>query len=84
MGVSISRLAATATTLILLVSAQTAPPKRDWPLYGGDKGFNRYSPRDQINRSNVKGLTVLWTRPGDSSITDKFPDLSPSPYLKAS
>ncbi len=33
----------------------------DWPVYGGNKAGNRYSPLDQINDSNVRRLTVAWT-----------------------
>lgn len=32
----------------------------DWPAYGNDPGGARYSPLDQINGSNVKGLKVAW------------------------
>jgi quinoprotein glucose dehydrogenase len=33
----------------------------EWPAYGRDPGGSRYSPLDQINRSNVKALKVAWT-----------------------
>jgi quinoprotein glucose dehydrogenase len=57
--------------------------KGQWPVYGGDKSFQRYSPLDLINRTNVKDLHVVWTRAGiDPLIKDKFPDLSPSNYFK--
>jgi len=83
MAVSISRLLGATSALILIVSAQTPAPKGDWRTYGGDKTFNRYSPLDQINRDNVKDLTVLWSRQAvDPSIMDKFPDLSPSAYFR--
>jgi quinoprotein glucose dehydrogenase len=32
----------------------------DWPVYGGNKAGNRYSPLKQINTKNVKGLEVAW------------------------
>ncbi len=32
-----------------------------WPSYGNDPGGERYSPIDQINRSNVSQLKVAWT-----------------------
>lgn len=32
----------------------------DWPVYGGNKAGNRYSPLIQINLSNVKNLQVAW------------------------
>jgi glucose dehydrogenase len=57
--------------------------KGEWPVYGGDKSFRRYSPLDLINRANVKDLHVVWTRGGiDPLIKDKFPDLSPANYFK--
>src|ERR1700676_5442162 len=47
----------------------------EWPAYGGDKGFTKYSPLDQINRSNVGNLTIAWRR---SAVADevrtRFPD----------
>jgi glucose dehydrogenase len=56
----------------------------DWPYYGGNKGFDRYSPLDQINRKNVKNLQIVWTRPGlDPSLVKAFPDLNPSHYYNA-
>jgi quinoprotein glucose dehydrogenase len=33
----------------------------DWPNAGNDKGGQRYSTLDQINRDNVKTLSVAWT-----------------------
>ncbi len=33
----------------------------DWPVYGGDPGGSKYSPLDQIDRSNVAGLTLAWS-----------------------
>ncbi|SEK30068.1 outer membrane protein assembly factor BamB family protein [Parapedobacter koreensis] len=32
----------------------------DWPVYGGNKAGNRYSPLNQINTSNVDQLEVAW------------------------
>lgn len=55
----------------------------EWSTYGGDKGFTRYSPLDQINQDNVKNLKIVWRRPAlDPQIMDKFPDLSPSNYFR--
>jgi glucose dehydrogenase len=64
--------------------AQVAPKSSgQWSVYGGDKGFQRYSPLAQINRGNVKDLEVVWSRPAvDPVIKDQFPDLNPSPYFK--
>src|SRR5438093_11124710 len=32
----------------------------DWRTTGGDPGNSRYSPLDQINRTNVAALRVAW------------------------
>src|SRR5580658_2116914 len=85
MVVSTSRLAGAATTaiLILIAAAQTIPPKGEWSTYGGDKTWDRYSPLDQINRENVKELTVVWSRPAvDPAIKSKFPDVVSSNYFR--
>ena len=44
-------------------SAQTslAEEQRDWPAYGGGPENNHSSSLAQINRSNVKRLTVAWS-----------------------
>ncbi len=36
------------------------PPVDTWPTYNGDYTGRRYSPLDQINQSNVHGLTLAW------------------------
>ena len=33
----------------------------DWPAYGRDSGGSRYSPLNEINRSNVTSLKIAWT-----------------------
>ncbi len=33
---------------------------KDYPVYGGNKAGNRYSPLDQINLGNVKDLQIAW------------------------
>ena len=33
---------------------------KDWPIYGGNKAGNRYSPLNQINTNNVSTLKVAW------------------------
>ena len=48
----------------------------EWRDYAGDKGFNKYSPLDQINSSNVANLRIAWRR---SAVADELraqqPDL---------
>jgi quinoprotein glucose dehydrogenase len=33
---------------------------QQWPVYGGDDGGSKYSPLEQINRSNVSTLKLAW------------------------
>jgi alcohol dehydrogenase (cytochrome c) len=42
----------------------------DWPTYHGERGGNRYSPLDQINRGTVGRLATAWVYPlpGASSL----------------
>jgi quinoprotein glucose dehydrogenase len=63
---------------IFLIAGCTNPEAsvqtgKDYPVYGGNKAGNRYSPLDQINTTNVKNLQVAWmynaaeaTDPNDS------------------
>ena len=37
-----------------------AASRSDWTTWGGDAGFSRYSPLDQIDKNNVKTLEVAW------------------------
>ncbi len=72
-------------TLAIATAAVYAQPTTGggWSTYGGDKGFTRYSPLDQINRENVKNLHVVWRRSAlDPQIADKFPDLTSSNYFR--
>jgi glucose dehydrogenase len=34
--------------------------RHDWPAYGGESSGDRYSPLQQINRTNVKQLRMAW------------------------
>ncbi len=50
--------------LILHAAAAAAaaqpPPAGEWPAYGRDRGGERFSPLDGINRGNVSRLGVAW------------------------
>jgi quinoprotein glucose dehydrogenase len=49
-------------------SAASKNQTADWPNVGNDKGGMRYSPLDQINRTNVQRLEPAWTyHTGDSA-----------------
>src|SRR5688572_8409710 len=63
----------TARTVALLISISFPPAsllaadRADWPNAGNDKLGTRYSALAQINRENVKDLTVAWTyKTGDA------------------
>ncbi len=58
--------------------AASAPDSGDeWPSYGRDPGGSKYSPLDQINRSNVSRLKVAWTyHTGDLSDGAQYPTRS--------
>ena len=70
--------------ILVSTGAPAAPVEtQEWRYYGGSHDFDRYSPLDLINKSNVGKLGVLWTRPAiDPSITAKYPDLVPSNYFR--
>lgn len=73
-------------TLVFGVALAAGQSKttEEWSYYGSTKGFTRYSPLDQINRENAHRLRIAWQRPGvDPSLLQKFPDLNPSHYFKA-
>ena len=64
--------------------AQSDDASTEWQYYGGNLAFNRYAPLDQIDRTNVADIEVVWRRPGvDPSYLEAFPDLNPSAYLRA-
>jgi quinoprotein glucose dehydrogenase len=48
-------------TLAVCGSVLPALGSREWPAYGGGPESTRYSPLDQVNRSNVHHLEVAWT-----------------------
>jgi len=88
------RLASLGSVLGLLISlavvgvgdlsAQSGDGSNDWGYYGGDLGFKRYAPFDQIDRTNVADLDIVWRRPGlDPSYTEAFPDLNPGAYMRS-
>ena len=52
-----------ATGLLARAQESVPEPVGEWHYYGGDKGFTRYSPLDQINLDNVGDLEILWRRP---------------------
>ena len=63
-----STAGAVGTAILALVLAagapalaqQGAPANGEWPTYGGDLGGTKYSPLDQIDRSNFGDLEIAW------------------------
>ena len=52
--------------------ANSASGEWRWP--GGDAGFKRYAPLDQIRKENVSRLTIAWRRPAvDASLGTDVP-----------
>src|SRR5690348_13319936 len=47
----------------MAVVAQTAAPAGDWRTINGDLAATRFSPLDEINKSNVGKLTLKWSYP---------------------
>jgi quinoprotein glucose dehydrogenase len=41
-------------------NSSRATSSGDWTTWGGDAGYTRYSPLDQINKDNVKTLEIAW------------------------
>ena len=76
-------------TLVLLGACAPSPPSglprdTDWRYYGADLASTKYSPVDQIDRSNVADLRIVWRRPAiDASITAANPDLPTPSRLRA-
>ena len=58
---TINRWAAIALCIAAgTASAQQGTENGQWRNYGGDLGSSKYSPLDQISKSNVKDLQVAW------------------------
>src|SRR5947209_7838582 len=51
----------TALFFCTLALSKAVAGDQDWANVGGDKGHQRYSNLDQINRNNVATLQVAWT-----------------------
>ena len=83
-----SRAFAASMTLLAagVVVAMSGPAGRaagatnDWPAYAGDKASTKYSPLDQINRGNLRGLTIAWRR---SALPEELRTLYPDAQAPA-
>ncbi len=54
------RLLVIVSACAALSAASDPSAKEEWRQYSGDNGSTKYSPLDQINRSNVSKLRVAW------------------------
>lgn len=81
---TVSVLAALLMSAASLGHAHAQTKAGDWPVVGGNQGFNRYSALNSINRGNARDLKILWTRPAvDPVLLAKYPDIEPSRYFRS-
>ena len=72
-----------ATSLATGVAAQDGT-RGEWRVHGGDSGFTRYAPLDQINADTVADLAIAWRRPAvDATLRARWPDLRYSNNLRS-
>ena len=70
--------------LAAAASAQGGTLGGQWQTYGGDNAASRYAPLDQIDKSNVAKLGLVWRRPAiDASILAAVPRLKPEHNFRA-
>lgn len=56
----------------------------EWRVHGGDSGFTRYAPLDQINADTVGDLEIVWRRPAvDVSLHARWSSLRYSNNLRS-
>jgi glucose dehydrogenase len=71
------------TICALCAAGRTVSADLEWPVYGGTERFDRYSVADKINKRTISSVGIVWSRPSiDASLTNQFPDLAPSEYLR--
>ena len=46
--------------ILVIPPALRAQARVEWPTYGGDAGATKYSPLTDVNRRNVRRLTMAW------------------------
>ena len=70
--------------LLALLAAELPAQEPGWTYWGGSKAFDRYSPLDQIDASNVTNLRIAWRRPAlDLSIQNAYPDIRVTGNLRS-
>lgn len=74
-------IARTICVLPLLAVTAVAAQNVDWPRFGNDAGNSKYSPLDQIDRSNFKRVKVAWTWESIDSQAENLPsEVRPGPF----
>lgn len=69
-------------TLWSLPTCTPPPPAgHDWPVAGGQNDQSRYSPLEQINRSNVAQLEVAWTYAAGDASSDHSTQIQCNPLI---
>ena len=72
---------AIAVSLTVAVVAQRPATVGEWRHYGGDAASSRYSPLDQINRTNIRDLEIAWRWSSpDNPIVNANPLARPGGY----
>ena len=73
-----------ALVMCVTVTASAQTQNGEWRAYSGDRGSMKYAPLDQIDRTNVKNLRIVWRRPAvDPLLINKDPKLQVSNNFRA-
>jgi quinoprotein glucose dehydrogenase len=62
-GSVVGLMAAVVAAVLVASTVNEGQTVGEWRYYSGDLGSTKYSPLDQINRSNVSRLRIAWRRP---------------------
>ena len=76
------RVLASASVAMMVLAAASAGNAQqgarggEWRYHSGDLGMTKYSPLDQINKTNVSQLRIAWRRPAvDASVLQRNPGI---------
>ena len=75
------RCVAIVTGVAGLMAACQPPRADDWPVTGGAPSNDRYSVLDQINRDNVRQLTVAWVYHTGDAPRDSRSEIQATPIV---
>src|SRR5262245_37857519 len=71
-------IALVATMLVVATTVGDGQTRGEWRHYSGDLASTKYSPLDQIDRSNVSRLRIAWRRP---QVSAEFSKANPTSKL---